>query len=178
MTLRVNQISRLHVAYTHPAGGPAPAWARYVATFCGIGYLKPGPGTFASLATALLWFGLGSLMPPKPQQVVLVITAAAITLVGIRAASRVSAACGNKDPQFVVIDEVAGQLIAFIGVPLVWKWALASFILFRIFDMLKPPPVRQLERLPGGNGIVLDDVAAGAYVLVILQVLIRVGMFS
>jgi phosphatidylglycerophosphatase A len=178
MTLRVNQISQLHVAYTHPAGGPAPAWARFVATFCGIGYLKPGPGTFASLATALLWFGLGRLMAPKPQQIVLFVTAATVTLLGIRAASRVSAACGNKDPQFVVIDEVAGQLIAFIGVPLVWKWALASFILFRIFDMLKPPPVRQLERLPGGNGIVLDDVAAGAYVLVIMQVVIRVGMFS
>jgi phosphatidylglycerophosphatase A len=104
--------------------------------------------------------------------------AAIVTVIGVRASARVSAACGNKDPQFVVIDEVAGQLIALIGVPLVWKWALASFILFRIFDMVKPPPVRQLERLPGGNGIVLDDVAAGAYVLVIMQLLIRTGLLS
>lgn len=178
MTLRVNQISRLEVVYSHPAGGPAPAWARYVATFCGIGYLKPGPGTFGSLATALLWFGLGHLIAPKFRLIMLVVLAIAVTLIGIRAASRVAAASGNKDPQYVVVDEVAGQLISLIAVPLVWKSALASFILFRIFDMLKPPPVRQLEKLPGGSGIVLDDVAAGLYVLVVMQVLLRTGLLS
>ena len=67
----------------------------------------------------------------------------------------------TRNPQFVVIDEVAGQLVALIAVPLAWKTFLAGFILFRAFDILKPPPVRQLEKLPEGTGIVLDDVADG-----------------
>ena len=82
-------------------------------------------------------------------------------------------ASGGKDPQFVVIDEVAGQLIALIAVPLAWKTFLAGFILFRVFDIIKPPPVRQLERLPEGTGIVLDDVAAGIYALIVMQILLR-----
>jgi phosphatidylglycerophosphatase A len=99
-----------------------------------------------------------------------------VTLIGIPAATQVSRAYARKDPQFVVVDEVAGQLIALIAVPLQWKTFLASFILFRVFDILKPPPVRQLERLPEGTGIVLDDVAAGLYALGIMQLLLHVGL--
>jgi phosphatidylglycerophosphatase A len=95
---------------------------------------------------------------------------------GIPAATRVSRAAGNKDPQMVVIDEVAGQLIALIAVPLAWKTFLASFILFRAFDIVKPPPVRQLERLPEGTGIVLDDVAAGICALVVMQLILHSGL--
>ena len=84
----------------------------------------------------------------------------------------------TKDPQFVVIDEVAGQLIALIAVPLAWKTFLAGFILFRVFDIIKPPPVRQLERLPEGTGIVLDDVAAGLYALMIMQLLLHSGLIK
>lgn len=76
----------------------------------------------------------------------------------------------------MVIDEVAGQLITFVAVPLSWKSLLAGFILFRGFDILKPPPVRQLERLPGGAGIVLDDVAAGLYALALMHVLLHFGV--
>jgi phosphatidylglycerophosphatase A len=101
--------------------------------------------------------------------------AALVVMIGIPAATRVARATRCKDPQFVVIDEVAGQLIALIAVPLAWKTFLASFILFRAFDITKPPPVRQLERLPEGTGIVLDDVAAGLYALIVMQLLLRAG---
>ena len=83
---------------------------------------------------------------------------------------------GVKDPQFVVIDEVAGQLIALIGVPFGWKTFLAGFILFRGFDILKPPPVRQLEALPEGTGIVVDDVAAGLYACAVMHLLLHFGI--
>jgi phosphatidylglycerophosphatase A len=99
-------------------------------------------------------------------------------LVGIPAATQVARASGTKDPQFVVIDEVAGQLIALIAAPLTWKTFLAGFILFRAFDIIKPPPARQLERLPEGTGIVLDDVAAGIYALAVMQVLLRSGLLK
>jgi phosphatidylglycerophosphatase A len=71
----------------------------------------------------------------------------------------------------VVIDEVAGQALTLIAAPFAWKYALASFILFRGFDILKPPPVRSLERLPEGVGIMLDDLGAGAYAAIVLLTL-------
>ena len=85
-------------------------------------------------------------------------------------------ATGLKDPQFVVIDEVAGQLITLIAVPVSWKSLVLGFILFRGFDIVKPPPVRQLEHLPEGIGIVLDDVAAGVYALAIMQLALHYGL--
>jgi phosphatidylglycerophosphatase A len=99
-----------------------------------------------------------------------------VTLIGIPASTRVARASGLKDPQFVVIDEVAGQLITLIAVPLAWKTFLAGFILFRGFDIVKPPPVRQLEQLPEGTGIVLDDVAAGLYGLIVMHLLLHFGL--
>jgi phosphatidylglycerophosphatase A len=73
----------------------------------------------------------------------------------------------------VVIDEVAGQLVALIGVPLGWKYLLAGFILFRGFDIIKPFPLRRLEALPEGTGIMMDDVGAGLYALLLLQIWIH-----
>jgi len=104
--------------------------------------------------------------------------AAFITLIGVPAATRVARSSATKDPQFVVIDEVAGQLIALIAVPLGWKTFLAGFILFRAFDIIKPPPVRQLERLPEGSGIVLDDVAAGVFALAVMHLLLHFGLLT
>ena len=72
-----------------------------------------------------------------------------------------------------MIDEVAGQMIPLIVAPLRWKYLLASLILFRCFDILKPPPLRALERLPEGTGIMLDDVGAGVYALLALTALIK-----
>jgi phosphatidylglycerophosphatase A len=102
--------------------------------------------------------------------------AALVTLIAIPAATRVARASATKDPQFVVIDEVAGQLIALIAVPLTWKTFLAGFILFRAFDIMKPPPVRQLEKLPEGTGIVLDDVAAGVFAFIAMHLLLHFGL--
>ena len=97
-----------------------------------------------------------------------------VIVIGIAAATQVCRASGKKDPQFVVIDEVAGQLIALVAVPLAWQTFLTSFILFRAFDIIKPPPVRQWESLPEWTGIVLDDVAAGIYALLVMQILLRI----
>ena len=156
----------------------APAWASLIATFFGIGRLHPGPGTWGSAATVLLWALSEHFLPLTLRTPVAIAAALVVTLVGIPAATRVSRAYGSKDPQFVVIDEVAGQLIALIAVPLAWKTLLAGFILFRVFDILKPPPVRQLERLPEGIGIVVDDVAAGLYALGVVQLLLHSGLLK
>ena len=157
-------------------GDPAPRWASWTATFFGIGHMRPGPGTWASAATMLLWAALAHALPLPARAPAVVAVATVVALIGIPAATRVARASARKDPSFVVIDEVAGQLIALIAVPLAWKTFLAGFILFRVFDILKPFPVRQLERLPEGAGIVLDDVAAGIYALASMQVLLHWGL--
>jgi len=153
-----------------------PRWARLVATFCGVGSLRPGPGTWASAVTVLLWWALARWLPLIWQPWAAVLLAAAAVVAGIPAASRVAQATGQKDPQCVVIDEVAGQLVTLIAVPVAWKSLLLGFILFRGLDIIKPPPVRQLERLPEGLGIVLDDVGAGLYGLAAMQVLLHFGL--
>jgi len=155
---------------------PTPTWAMLVATFFGIGRLRPGPGTWGSAATMLLWAVLADLVAPSLQTPLAITLAAVVVLIGIPAATRVARGTGIKDPQFVVIDEVAGQLVALIAVPLGWKSFLVGFILFRVFDILKPPPVRQLEAIPEGAGIVLDDVAAGLYALGIMHLLLHFGL--
>jgi len=156
----------------------APLWASLVATFFGIGRLPPAPGTWASTATVVIWAVIAHQLTPSVRTPVVIAMAALVTLVGIPAATRVARASGVKDPQFVVIDEVAGQLIALIAVPLAWKTFLASLILFRAFDIVKPPPVRQLERLPEGTGIMLDDVAAGIFALAAMHLLLHFGLLT
>ena len=150
-----------------------PSWATLVATFFGIGRLRPGPGSWASAATVLLWAALAYALAPSLRMPSAIALALVVTLIGIPAATRVARGSGIKDPQFVVIDEVAGQLVALIAVPLTWKSFLAGFILFRAFDIVKPPPVRQLEALPEGTGIVLDDVAAGLCALGCMHLLLH-----
>jgi phosphatidylglycerophosphatase A len=147
-----------------------------VATFFGTGLLHPGPGSWGSAATVLLWWLLSRWVSPHWQPPGTVLLAAAAVLVGIPAASRVARAARLKDPQFVVIDEVAGQLITLIAVPVSWKSLLLGFILFRGFDIVKPWPLRRLENLPEGFGIVLDDVGAGLYALAIMQVALHFGL--
>ena len=154
----------------------APLWATLVATFFGAGRLKPGPGTWGSVATVILW-GLISLRIPEDSRTwATIIAAATVTLIGIPAATRVARSSGLKDPQFVVIDEVAGQLVALIAVPLAWKTFLAGLILFRVFDIWKPFPIRRLERLPDGTGIVVDDLGAGLYALAVMHLLLHFGL--
>jgi phosphatidylglycerophosphatase A len=154
----------------------AALWTTMVATFFGVGRLKPGPGTWGSVATVILWYFASSHIPIEFRTWATIVAATIVTLIGIPAATRVARASGLKDPQFVVIDEVAGQLVTLIGVPLGWKSFLAGLILFRVFDILKPPPVRQLERLPEGIGIVVDDLGAGLYALAIMHLLLHFGL--
>jgi phosphatidylglycerophosphatase A len=155
---------------------PAPRWATLTATFFYIGKLKPGPGSWASAATILIWIGVTRLIAPHWQLWAAMGLCLLAVLAGIPASTRVAEAWQKKDPSSVVIDEVAGQLIPLIGAPVTWKSLLAAFLLFRVFDILKPPPVRQLERLPQGTGIVLDDVGAGLYALIIMQLLFHYGV--
>jgi phosphatidylglycerophosphatase A len=146
-------------------------WAWAIGTFFGAGLLKPGPGTYGSIAAVLLWYAAAHILHPAPIALAIGTTIAAIivTLIGIPAATIVARESGREDPSQVVIDEVAGQLIALIAIPADWKHAAISLLLFRAFDILKPPPIRQLERLPAGTGIMLDDVAAGLFALIVAQ---------
>jgi phosphatidylglycerophosphatase A len=140
-------------------------WAFAVATFFGAGYGKPGPGTWGSIAALLLWAAYAWGVHPATQTLFIVLLGgiALSIIAGVPAATIAARESGRKDPQFVVIDEVAGQWIALLGCPIEWRHALISLVLFRLFDMTKPFPVRKLEDLPEGWGIVFDDVAAGLY---------------
>lgn len=89
--------------------------------------------------------------------------AAVATGMGIWAAGRVEAASGLKDPRIIVMDEVAGMLVAALGRPRGWGWLLALFFLFRVMDIWKPFPIRRLQDWPGGLGVVADDLLAGLY---------------
>lgn len=177
MTTKTEQASAGRPEREAQAASP-PLWASLVATFFGTGRLTPGPGTWGSLATVGVWATVSHWLPGSwvfPANLGL---AALAVAVGIPAATEVARASGLKDPQFVVIDETAGQLITLLGAPLAWKSFLAGFILFRAFDIVKPFPVRQLEKLPEGSGIVVDDVAAGLYSLAVMQVLIHFGLLG
>ena len=135
------------------AGGSA---ARLLATAAGLGYLPLAPGTYGSALGAILCFPLLSL----PWSV-LVGAAAGLTVVAVWAAGQVAAERGRADPSEVVIDEIAGMWWAAILLPASLYDLGVVFFLFRLFDVVKPSPIGRLERLPGGLGIVADDVAAG-----------------
>jgi len=159
---------------TDPALSTAPVqrqnhtkWAWAIATFFGAGLGKPGPGTWGSVAAVLLWAAYGRLAHPSPQALLaaLLIGIALSIVLGVPAATIAARESGRHDPGFVVIDEVAGQWITLLFSPAGWRHALLALVLFRLFDIVKPPPARQLERLPAGWGIVFDDVAAGLYAL-------------
>ncbi len=147
--------------------GKRTPWAWAIATFFGAGFLRPGPGTYGSVAAVLLWFGAIHAMHPafSTQVIGTMIAALAVTAIGIPAATICARESAREDPGHVVIDEVAGQLFALIAIPADWRHAALALLLFRLFDILKPPPIRQLERLPAGTGIMLDDVAAGLLAL-------------
>lgn len=145
------------------------AWAWLTGTFLGIGLLPGGPGTWAALATVTIWYSVASVAHPGSGWLTIgtLIAVVSVTLIGIPAASTVEKESGRQDPGHVVIDEVAGQLTALLFVPLEAWHVVLAFALFRFFDILKPPPVHQLERLHGGLGIMVDDLGAGIYALIV-----------
>jgi phosphatidylglycerophosphatase A len=148
-------------------------WAWLVGTWFGAGLLKPGPGTYGSVAAILLWVAAAHIWHGAILVVATAVAALGATLVGIPAATIVAREAGREDPGFVVVDEVAGQWIALIGMRADWTHALLALLLFRVFDIWKPWPIRKLEALPEGTGIMLDDVAAGVLALVCGLVLSR-----
>jgi len=143
--------------------------ANLISTWFGCGYAPIAPGTVGSLAALLIawllvsyagwqpfWFGLLAVVAAAPS-----IWAAGVT----------AQALNQKDPGLVVVDEVVGQWLALAGArPLNLKSWISAFVLFRLFDIWKPAPVRQLEKLPGGAGIVADDLMAGIYAALVLSV--------
>jgi len=165
-------------AHVAPGGRtPKTLWAWTVGTFFGAGLMRPGPGTWGSLAAAAIWyFGLRAAHLTGWMAVDTALAGVLLaTLVGIPAATRVERESGREDPGFVVIDEVAGQWLALAAAPLDLRHGIAAFVLFRVFDIVKPWPARRLEHLPGGAGIVLDDLAAGAYALGVMLLVRRWG---
>jgi phosphatidylglycerophosphatase A len=155
------------------AAGRKTMWAWAVGTFLGAGLLKPGPGTWGSAAAALLWLAaaVGFRLAPAPLAWLTLAAALAALAIGIPAATRVEQESEREDPGHVVIDEVAGQWIALIHSRVNLSHLLAAFLFFRLFDIVKPWPARQLESLPAGWGIMFDDVAAGVYALLLMQAL-------
>lgn len=158
-----------------PISGAKTQWAWALGTWFGAGLLKPGPGTYGSVAAVLLWYGAAYEFHPAAVWLAVgtALAALMVTLIGIPAATIVARESGREDPGFVVVDEVAGQWIALIGVRTDWRHAVLALILFRLFDIWKPWPIRRLEELPEGIGIMLDDVAAGVLALVVGLALAR-----
>ncbi len=134
-----------------------------IATFFYIGCIKVAPGTMGSLATMLAAFYIQPFRDAP--LVVKLMVIALVFIIGTPAARASETHFNKKDPGQCVIDEVLGQLIALLWVPPVIWYYLISFGLFRFFDIFKPFPVRNLEKIPHGLGIMLDDVAAGLYAL-------------
>lgn len=135
------------------------------------GFFPIAPGTVGSAVGVVVW----ALARLSGASVWIEVAGAAVILVsGAFAATASERVLGTTDPGPVVIDEVMGMWVTLIAAPLTWKTALAGFLLFRAFDIVKPPPARQLERAHGGWGIMLDDLAAGGYAWVVLQIALAV----
>jgi phosphatidylglycerophosphatase A len=148
------------------------AWA--LATWFGCGLVPKAPGTMGALGAIPLYLVVARAGRPGVAAAALLVTA-----VGIWAASIVARDSGRKDPQIVVVDEVAGILVTMLPMREVsFRAVVVGFLLFRLFDMSKPWPVRSFERLPSGWGIVMDDVMAGVYGAMVLVALRAAGYLA
>ena len=146
--------------------------SRLVATFFCAGYFPVAPGTFASAVGLLLFLFLRDF----PAAYLLVTLA--VTILGFVTCGRAEKSFSRHDPSQIVIDEVAGILIALFSFPFNLPLALLAFFIFRAFDMVKPPPADGLQRLPGSLGIMLDDIVAGLYTLIVFQLAFRLIVFK
>lgn len=161
-----------------PAGAASASWrercAYLLAVGGPIGWIPWVPATWASLATAAVWRGLVAAGWSRGSGWPVAAAAAVMLVVGGFAATTAERLAGIGDPRNVVLDEIAGQSLTFLLAGAAsWPLALAGFVLFRIFDVLKPPPARQAERARGGWGIMLDDVVAGGYAAAALWLLAK-----
>ena len=140
----------------------------------GLGYMRPFPGTWGSLPPVVVAFGLIPLGVP-PWLFALVMLGGMIVFTGFSIAfgDEAEARFRKKDPSQVVADETAGQCVALLAFPMSHAWwpalLLIAFLSFRLFDIVKPSPARDLQHVPGGWGIVLDDLVAGAMALAVVQ---------
>jgi phosphatidylglycerophosphatase A len=154
---------------TKQRAGPA-IW---IATAGGAGYFPVAPGTAGSLVGVAVVVALGRL-PLHGSASIALLAAASLVLfaAGVWAADEAEKFFGRTDPGQVVMDEVVGQMLTFLLIPhATWKWLAGGFLLFRAFDIVKPFPARQAERIPRGWGIMIDDVIAGGYGLAVLAVI-------
>jgi len=146
------------------------AASRVLAEFFGVGLVPLAPGTAASAVAALGWkLALHGLAWPF-----YVLFVATLFLAGAAASAARAAELGRSDPGRIVVDEVCGQLVACALLPGTWTAAAAAFALFRFFDIIKPWPIRKLEGLPGGWGIMSDDVGAGLAAAVLARLVLLV----
>lgn len=156
---------------------PTDYLALSIAT-CGVGYLPLAPGTWGSLVGVGIFLLLARGLAGNALIAVVLVSIVAVTLVGTWAATRTEQLSGRKDPGKVVVDEVAGQLIALFPLTLFTRWStvavIVSFILFRFFDIVKPYPANRLQELNGGAGVMLDDLVAGVYAAVIVSIMLRI----
>lgn len=137
-----------------------PLWL--AASGCGLGYLKPGPGTWGTLGALPIWWAVSSMSPWAQLGVAL-----GVTLFAWFVAARVERSSSVHDASEIVIDEIAGMTWAGLGSPFDLPTVIGTFVAFRLLDITKPPPIRYFDRsMKGGLGVVLDDVAAGAIVAV------------
>lgn len=147
---------------------------KIISTSLGIGYIGKGAGTYAAIFTCIIWYLF--LAGQYEHTILPLIVTFLLTIIGVISANKVEVLWG-KDHQRVVIDEVAGMCITLLFVPLAIKYILVGLVLFRFFDILKPLGIRQLENLPGGWGVMADDVLAGIYANVVLQIIIFFSLF-
>jgi phosphatidylglycerophosphatase A len=145
-------------------------FARVIAVFFGCGLSPVMPGTVGTIGGVVLYYFIHS------HSFYLTILLS-ILVMGTWSAGYISSERGKEDPQEIVIDEVAGYLITMLFVPFSWLAMVLGFILFRFFDILKPGPVSYVERAPRGYGIMLDDILAGVFANIVLQVLVRMILF-
>ena len=143
--------------------------ARLLATGFGSGHSPVAPGTAGSAVGLLLFWPLASL--PVPWQIA---ACAVVFVVGAWASTHLAREVGRKDPGLAVVDEIVGMWVTLVGLPFGPTTALLGFVLFRVMDVVKPWPARDLERLPEGWGIMADDVAAGVYAHLALRVVLLV----
>jgi len=142
-----------------------------LATGFGSGYSPFAPGTAGSAVGLLFVWGM-SLMDLTGQ----VVFTLAVTALSMIAADIVAKSVGLKDPGLIVADEIAGMMVTMIAIPITLKSALIGFVLFRLMDVVKPPPARQFEHFKGGVGIVADDLMAGVYANLALRgILMMIG---